>query len=163
FPARARRWPVRLAPPPPHDLVQQHQNRVRRERLGDIGAIAEAGRHLFSGKTRDENKGNAAPHQNVRHGKGVMAVDAHVAQRCLGCSPPTAAPELPSVRVPPPRPPAQRTRRPARRPCRCLERPPKSPAHSPPVFHHPPPARPLTSPDAFKRENKPSSAPRPLS
>src|SRR5262249_62402232 len=39
------------------------------------------GRHLFSGKARDENKGNVALHQNVRHGKGVMAVDAHVEQR----------------------------------------------------------------------------------
>src|SRR5262249_39884760 len=52
-----------------------------RERLGDIRAIAVAGRHLFSGKARDENKGNAARHQNVRHGKGVMAVDPHVEQR----------------------------------------------------------------------------------
>jgi len=83
FVARARRGPVRLEPPPRYDLIQQRQNRICRERLGDIRAIAVARRHLFSGKAGDENKGNAARHQNIRHGKGVMAVDAHVEQRSV--------------------------------------------------------------------------------
>ena len=72
---------ARPAPLPPYDLLQQRQDRIRRERLGDIGAIAVAGRHLSSGKTRDENKRNAAPHQNVRHGIDVTTVDADVEQR----------------------------------------------------------------------------------
>src|SRR5262245_36750225 len=41
------------------------------------------GRHLFSGKARHENKGDAAPHQNIRDGIGVMSVDAHVEQRSV--------------------------------------------------------------------------------
>src|SRR5262245_11728624 len=45
--------------------------------------MAVTGRQLFSGKARHENKGNAASHQNVRYGKGVMAVDARIEQRSV--------------------------------------------------------------------------------
>src|SRR5215831_375881 len=55
--ARARSGPVRLEALPPHHLLQQRQDRIRRERLGDMGAMPVGGRRLFSGKARDENKG----------------------------------------------------------------------------------------------------------
>src|SRR5262249_40088829 len=57
FLARARREPARLKPRAPHDLVQQRQDRVRRERLGDIGAITVPGRHLFRVKPETKIKG----------------------------------------------------------------------------------------------------------
>src|SRR5262249_1760073 len=48
---------ARLEALPPYHLLQQRQDRIRRERLGDMGAMPVGGRHLFSGKARDENKG----------------------------------------------------------------------------------------------------------
>src|SRR5262249_55126755 len=92
FLARARRSPVRLAPPPSHDLLQPRQDRLRGERLGDMGAIAVAGWHLFSGKARYENKGNAAPHQNVTRRPACLARRRpRLGEACPAASPPSGS------------------------------------------------------------------------